>query len=173
MKQNEAGYLDRAFAYHAWATRALIDFCAALSVDQQRLAAPGTTGSIERTLTHLVSSEQFYLRDLTGSDPSRWIETRVVPIQELGRHALENEARWREYLSLGLDPDESFTTGWRGRDRRVVRWSSLVQALTHGTEHRTHVCTVLGANGIEPPDISVGAYEDAVSSAADKERLGS
>jgi hypothetical protein len=32
--------------------------------------------------------------------------------------------------------------------------------LVHATEHRTHVCTILGANGIEPPDISVGAYEE-------------
>ena len=32
--------------------------------------------------------------------------------------------------------------------------------MVHAAEHWTHVCTILGANGIEPPDLSVGAYED-------------
>ena len=45
---------------------------------------------------------------------------------------------------------------------------ALTQALVHATEHRTHVGTILGANGIEPPDISVGAYEDELSSNATK-----
>jgi len=152
--------LQRSFAHHSWATANLIDFCHGLGPQQLQLTAPGTLGPIERTLTHLVSSEQFYLRDLTGEDPRRWIESRIVSLDELAARAGENASRWVAYLETGPDPDETFVTTWRGNPKTVVRWGSLTQAIVHGTEHRTHVCTILGANGIEPPDLSVGAFED-------------
>lgn len=154
--------LRRLFEYHSWATRKLIDFCCGLAYKEQKLTAPGTLGTIERTLTHLVSSEQFYLRDVTGEDPPQWIERRIVPVAELVDSAGENAERWRSYLDSEPDPDEVFTTIWRGSTKQVVRWGTVAQAIVHGAEHRTHACTVLGANGIEPPDLSVGAYEDEV-----------
>jgi uncharacterized damage-inducible protein DinB len=152
--------LRRSLAYHGWATARLIDFCRALDPDKLKLSAPGTLGTIERTLSHLVSSEQFYLRDLTGEDPPTWIENLIEPIDELAARAAENAARWINYIDAGRDPNETFTTSWRGKSKHVVRWGTVTQAIIHGAEHRTHVCTVLGANGIEPPDVSVGAYED-------------
>lgn len=146
--------------HNSWATLRLIAFCRALDPEQWKLTAAGTLGSIERTLTHLVSSEQFYLRDLTGMDPPTWIETRIAPLDELAARATENAARWLTYLESAPDLEESFVTAWRGKPKNVVRWGTFAQAIAHGIEHRTHVCTVLGANGIEPPDVSVGAYED-------------
>jgi len=154
--------LQRSLAYHAWATTRLIEFCRGLRPEQLKLTATGTLGSIERTLTHLVSSEQFYLRDLTGEDPPKWIESRIVSLDELDERAAENAARWSEYVESGRNPDETLVTTWRGKPKEVVRWGSLTQVIVHGTEHRTHVCTVLGANGIEPPDVSVGAYQDSL-----------
>lgn len=154
--------LQRAFTYHAWANAKLIDFSRVLPPEKLKLTATGTLGSIERTLTHLVSSEQFYLRDLTGEDPSQWIESLVASIDELAVSTEENSRRWTTYIHARRDPDESYVTNWRGKRKNVIRWGTLIQALNHGTEHRTHVCTVLGANGIEPPDISVGTYEDEV-----------
>ena len=86
--------LVRAFEYHAWATDRLISFCLTLTVEQRQFTADGTTGTIERTLTHLVSSEQFYLKDLTGEDPPTWIEERVAPIEFVAVRAVENPVRW-------------------------------------------------------------------------------
>lgn len=34
----------------------------------------------------------------------------------------------------------------------------LIQALHHGNDHRTHVCTVLGAHGYRVPELSGWAY---------------
>jgi uncharacterized damage-inducible protein DinB len=159
-------HLKRAFAYHAWTTLKLIDFCRSLSPEQLTLTAAGTLGSIERTLTHLVSSEQFYLRDLTGSDPPTWIESLIAGLDELADGSVENAARWMDYLSSQPNPDQAFVTTWRGEPKNVVRWASLTQAFVHGAEHRAHVCTVLGANGIEPPDLSVEAYENLTAKPA-------
>ena len=34
----------------------------------------------------------------------------------------------------------------------------LLQAMHHGNDHRTHVCTILGTHGIEYGDMDVWAY---------------
>jgi hypothetical protein len=34
----------------------------------------------------------------------------------------------------------------------------LTQALHHANEHRAHVCTILGALGYDPPDVSAWGY---------------
>jgi hypothetical protein len=34
----------------------------------------------------------------------------------------------------------------------------LTQAIHHGAEHRTHVCSILGAHDLEVPDVSGWAY---------------
>src|SRR5215813_14461433 len=117
MTEAASVYLMRLFAYHSWATRKLINFCRCLNPDQRKLTAAGTLGPIERTLTHLVSSEQFYLRDLTGEDPRRWIESRIVSLDELAARAGENASRWVAYLEGGPDPDETFVTTWRGKPK--------------------------------------------------------
>ena len=39
--------------------------------------------------------------------------------------------------------------------------ASYAQAIHHANEHRAHVCTILGALGHEPPDVSAWGYADA------------
>jgi uncharacterized damage-inducible protein DinB len=34
----------------------------------------------------------------------------------------------------------------------------VVQALHHGNDHRTQICTVLSTNGYESPDLDVWTY---------------
>jgi uncharacterized damage-inducible protein DinB len=34
----------------------------------------------------------------------------------------------------------------------------LAQALHHGSDHRSQICTILTSIGIEPPDIDVWAF---------------
>ncbi len=52
--------LDDAFAHHIWATERLIDTCEALDPQQLDAGAPGTYGTIHRTLHHLVESDRWY-----------------------------------------------------------------------------------------------------------------
>jgi hypothetical protein len=80
----------------------------------------------------------------------------------------KNAARWLAYLDSRPDPHDSFVRMWRGQPKNVVRWGSLTQPLMHGAEHRTHDYTVVGAHGVEPPDVSVGACEDEVVTDSDR-----
>jgi uncharacterized damage-inducible protein DinB len=60
-------FLEKLFEHNNWANQKIIQACYALS-DEQLDAEPQsvTKGTIRRTLVHLVSSQQSYLRTLTG-----------------------------------------------------------------------------------------------------------
>jgi hypothetical protein len=71
-----------------------------------------------------------------------------------------NGAGWAEYISRSLDPDAMVlevdkTDGYQ-------RWApvgfGLAQALHHGTDHRSQVCTALTAFDVEPPEIDVYTF---------------
>ena len=151
--------MDDAFAHHTWATLRVIDVCAGLSPAQLEIAPQGTYGSILNTLRHLVGADSWYLFDIAG-DPARKIDEDAMDIPEL-RAAIEADGKaWAAFLATApdvdtviteVDPDDGFE-----RDAPVgIR---LAQALHHGTDHRSQICTALTTLGIEPPDIDVWDY---------------
>ena len=40
----------------------------------------------------------------------------------------------------------------------MSHWVPIVQAIHHGNDHRTHICTILGQNGIDYGDLDVWAF---------------
>jgi uncharacterized damage-inducible protein DinB len=150
--------LSDAFAHHVWATVQLIDSCLALSPEQLRTAVPGTYGSIIKTMRHLVGGDASYLFVLTAG--------RVPEIDEEGmdlaalRGAMEaNGVAWSALLAQELDPDATVTRHRDdGIDSHAPMGIRLAQALHHGTDHRSQICTALTTLGIEPPEIDVWAF---------------
>jgi len=64
---------------------------------------------------------------------------------------------------VGPDPDTMVNVRWEdGSETRAPFGIRLAQALHHGTDHRSQVCTALTTLGIEPPNIDVWAYGEAV-----------
>jgi uncharacterized damage-inducible protein DinB len=150
--------LDDAFAHHTWATLRLIDTCLSLTPEQLNTPVPGAYGSILDTMRHSVGGDTYYLSHLTG-DPSRDINTEHMDLREL-RAAMETDERtWIELLANGLDPGavvKDVDGGGYERDASIgVR---LAQALHHGTDHRSQICTALTMLGVEPPFIDVWAF---------------
>ena len=155
-----ASLVDEAFAHHVWASLRLIDACLPLTAEQLDTTVPGTYGSILDTVRHFVGGDAYYLFHLTG-DPTRQIDEDHMDLGEL-RAAMEaNERAWTELLAGGLDPDDVVTdvdsAGYRREASVGVR---LAQALMHGTEHRSQVCTAITTIGIEPPSLDVWDYGD-------------
>ena len=148
--------LADAFAHHVWATLRLIDTCLALSPEQLETRVPGTYGSIIDTMRHLVGGDSWYMFDMTG-DPARRIEADQMDLRAL-RTAMERDgAAWVQLLNKDPDPevvlkevDES-----DGYERDAPVGIRLAQALHHGTDHRSQICTVLTAIGVQPPSIDV------------------
>ncbi|HEX7247319.1 MAG TPA: DinB family protein [Actinomycetota bacterium] len=150
-----ASVLQDAFAHHAWATLKLMDACLELRPEQLETAVPGTYGSILDTMRHLVGADASYLFAMT--------EGKVAPIDEdaMGlpqlRVVMEGHgAAWTALLEQDIDPAAMIVRRRDdGSETHAPMGIRLAQALHHGTDHRSQVCTALTSLGIEPPDIDV------------------
>jgi hypothetical protein len=58
--------------------------------------------------------------------------------------------------------DATVVSRWKEGARRVNVGVLLIQALHHGNDHRTHVCTILGHHGIPYGDMDVWAYGESI-----------
>jgi uncharacterized damage-inducible protein DinB len=148
--------LIEAFRYNKWANLHVLDLCVDLTAEQLRLSSPGTYGSVADTLLHLFGAEQRYIRRLTGAAPRISERDEFLGVAALRTFA---EQSGDELIRLAerTQPDVQIEDERNRMDAGVV----LVQALHHGNDHRTHVCTILGANGIECGEMDVWAYGKA------------
>jgi uncharacterized damage-inducible protein DinB len=148
--------LEDAFGHHVWATLRLIDTCLTLSPRELERAVPGTYGTILDTQRHLVGSDSWYLFDITN-DRARRIEEDLMDLPEL-RTAMERDGEaWSALLAQDLDPDAILKDIDEddGYERDAPIGIRMAQALHHGTDHRSQICTTLTSLGVEPPGIDV------------------
>jgi uncharacterized damage-inducible protein DinB len=151
--------LEDAFAHHVWATLRLLDTCLSLSPEQLGTAVPGTYGSILETARHLVGSDSWDLFVASG-DRSPLIDEDHMDLPAL-RAAMEGcGAAWFRLLVEDLDPDAVLREVDEddGFERHAPMGIQLAQALHHGTDNRSQICTALTALGVEPPAIAVLDY---------------
>ena len=149
--------LSDAFEHHAWATLRLIDACLTLTLQQLAATAPGTYGSIIDTMQHLVAGDASYLWVLVGGEqPSDGDAADLVALRDLMER---NRPRWAALLEGGVDPDRVVVRHRDdGSETRTPLGIRLAQVIHHGTDHRSHVATILTTLGIEPPEIDVWAF---------------
>lgn len=144
--------LEIMFEHHLWATQFLIQHCKTLTAEQLEYSTPGTYGAIIPTITHLIAEDQRLLERLTGESAATSVtEEGAFRLEEL-EAVWEGEARrWREVIARVNEL--SVTLPARGKWPEVPHAEGLVllEAIQHGNDHRTHVCSVLGANGLDVP----------------------
>ena len=147
--------LGDAFAHDAWATLRLLGTCRSLSPEQLATGSPGTYGSILETMRHIVGADCSYLFVLTGGRVPV-IDEDHMDLPEL-RAAMEgNTAAWSSLLARDPNPDSVLVRHRDdGSESGAPLGIRLAQALHHGTDHRSQVCTALTALGLEPPAIDV------------------
>jgi uncharacterized damage-inducible protein DinB len=147
-----AALLGRCFGHHLWATERLLEHCRGLSPEQLALSAPGTYGSIGATLDHLLSSDRSCLSRLTGGGG-------MPPLEAGGPEPLlEHLARQREGWLAYLDSGPDFEVMIERRGGESPACVTVLQAIHHGNDHRTHAGTVLLSHQLEAPDIDVWSY---------------
>ena len=152
--------LQDAFDHHVWATQRLIDTCTTLTDSQLEAGADGTFGSIIGTMRHLVGADSAYLFALTEGRVAA-IDDSAMGLAELRAVMDTNGAAWSALVGQELDPDETVVRyrddGSEGHAPRGIR---MAQALHHGTDHRSQICTILTTMGIEPPMIDVWDFAE-------------
>jgi uncharacterized damage-inducible protein DinB len=150
--------LEDAFGHHAWATLRLIDTCAELAPEQLATTVPGTYGSIIDTLRHIVGADAGYLFVLTGGIIPR-IDEDAMDLPALRAATETYRDAWLGLVAQDLDPEQVLSRRWDdGTESYAPIGIRLSQALHHGTDHRSQVCTALTSLGIEPPEIDVWAF---------------
>lgn len=155
---NKRALLGDAFGHHGWATIRLIDACTDLTPHQLEAAVPGTYGGILDTLRHLVDADDSYLHVCSRGRVER-TEAEAMDPDALRALAASHADAWLALLDRDPDPGEVLVRhrpdGSENHSPLSIR---LAQALHHGTDHRSQVCTALTNLGIEPPAIDVWDY---------------
>jgi uncharacterized damage-inducible protein DinB len=150
--------LADAFGHHVWATTTLLNRLADLTPEQLETNVPGTYGSILDTARHLVGADCSYLFMLGGGSRPR-IEEETLELGAVRAEMEINGPAWIEVLDEEIDPDEMLTRQYDDGSSTVApKGIRLAQALHHGTDHRSQICTALTQLGIEPPLIDVWDY---------------
>ncbi|MEP6973204.1 MAG: DinB family protein [Actinomycetota bacterium] len=151
--------LADAFGHHVWATQQLIDSCLALDAEQLETGVPGTYGSILKTQRHLVGSDAWYLLCITA-DPAHQIDEDHMDLAQLRAAIGDDGAAWSRLLAEDVDPDAVLreVDDEDGYEKQATLGIRLAQALHHGTDHRSQICTALSTLGVGPPAIDVWDY---------------
>jgi uncharacterized damage-inducible protein DinB len=147
--------LEDAFGHHVWATLAVIDTCLALEPAQLQTSVQGTYGSILDTMRHLVGADSSYLFVTSGGD-TPLIEEDRMDLPELRAATERHGAAWSRLVGRDLDPNAVLVRHRDdGSETHAPMSIRLAQALHHGTDHRSQVCTALTSLGVAPPAIDV------------------
>jgi uncharacterized damage-inducible protein DinB len=117
-------------------------------------------GEVLATLSHLIAADGRYLGYLEGTPPQPRASGSdpVHPLDELADQLRDQAVRWRVVLAR-IDAID-VTLKARGDRPELPHATNLlvVQALQHGNDHRTQICTVLSAAGYPTPDLDAWAY---------------
>lgn len=147
------------FKFNLWANLRLLDACAGLDSGALDATVSGTFGSIRKTLLHVVGAEEGYVSRFTGQRPERPLRNGddFPGFDELRRRALQSG---EALVAIGEQfvPGRTFQIPYDGQIYDVAAILVLIQAITHATEHRSQVATILTQQGINPPEIDGWAY---------------
>ena len=161
-------HLVRLFRHNRWANRRITEACLGLTAAQLGTSVLGTYGRMDATLAHLAAAEAGYAWRF-DQDPDRFTwdeeEDPVPPVADLVRVPDATGARFVELAATTPD-DRVLEYEVDGEPRRWPAWVVLGQVIDHAREHRSHVATILTQLGIEPPDMDLWAYGEAVQAGA-------
>ena len=146
--------------HNAWATEQVLEFLQGLDESTLNSTVPGTYGTVIETLRHIINSEAGYLFRLTGAWPTHpWPDDYAVGLDVLAERAAVLATTLEAFLAGNWDDERlGEARGDEGEVFAVRAGVFLTQALHHANEHRAHICTILGALGHEPPDVSAWGY---------------
>ncbi len=149
------------FRHNTMMNGRLVEACRPLSAEQLGATAPGTYGTIGATLVHIANGQVGYAARLLDTERPERLEEDPFP----GFDALT------ERFALGNAQLEQAAAGAADQDRKVqvsgddppgTWWMPvalfLLQAVNHGTEHRSQVATIMTQIGVEPPEMDGWTY---------------
>jgi uncharacterized damage-inducible protein DinB len=148
------------FRHNGMMNQRLMEACRQLSPEQLGATATGTYGSVGATLVHIANAQEGYAARLLDSErPERLPEDPFPGFEALAERFAHGDAQLEEAATqAGQDRKVQVT----GDDPPGTWWMPvslfLLQAVNHGTEHRSQVATILTQLGVEPPEMDGWTY---------------
>jgi uncharacterized damage-inducible protein DinB len=144
--------------YNNWANAQLFTVCQKLTTDQKNATAPGTYGSIHRTVGHIIAAEADYVGRMTGERPQapfRWedgpsLADLAAYANQVAEALLDAAERIPPTQLVHVEEDDN-TLDYQARHL-------FIQAINHGIEHRTNITTILSGLGLTAPEVNGWAY---------------
>lgn len=148
------------FRHNSMMNRRLIEACQDLSPEQLATSTAGTYGSISATLVHVANAQAGYAARLLDrerpqrlpEDPFPGFSVLAERLRASDRQLEEATSRsdWDRQVQIqGDDPPGSWL---------MPVGLFLLQAINHGTEHRSQIATILTQLGVEPPEMDGWGY---------------
>jgi uncharacterized damage-inducible protein DinB len=155
--------LEKLFEHNRWANAKFIDFCAELDDAVLDATSEGFYGNIRDTLWHIVRGEVLYFAILTTPEPDKFrLDASPMPsfeeMKKLNLKTSENLIRCAREI-----PADKMLAGVDGEEHYSWPASAMfIQAIDHGSEHRTQISAMLTKRGIEPPCVDGWTYLEEV-----------
>lgn len=148
--------LKELFRHNKWANARVFTACHDLPETLLQEEAPGTVGTVETTLKHLVGNEDFFLAMIEGRSSEEFGSREAYFAQDLAWFRQRLDPLGDAYLTLlaSLDDaalDRTLNVPWF--DFPLTAHDGLLQVLTHSAQHRAQILSILGARGIDVPNI--------------------
>jgi uncharacterized damage-inducible protein DinB len=148
------------FRHNAMMNGRLLVACRQLTPKQLGATATGTYGTIGATLAHIANAQEGYAARLLDTErPERLPEDPFPGMEAVAERLARGDRQLEEAAARAGQDREVQVTG----DDPPGTWTMpvslfLLQAVNHGTEHRSQVATILTNLGIEPPEMDGWAY---------------
>jgi uncharacterized damage-inducible protein DinB len=148
------------FRHNAMMNRRLMEACRQLSPEQLGGTATGTYGTIGATLVHIANAQEGYAARLLDIErPERLQEDPFPGFEALAERFAHGDGQLEEAAAkAGQDRKVQVT----GDDPPGTWWMPvslfMLQAVNHGTEHRSQVATILTQLGVQPPEMDGWTY---------------
>ncbi len=148
------------FKHNAMMNQRLMEACRQLSPEQMGATATGTYGTIGATLVHIANAQVGYAARLLDTErPERLPEDPLPGMDALAELFALGNAQLEEAATRAGQDREVQVTG----DDPPGTWLMpvslfMLQAVNHGTEHRSQVATIITQLGVEPPEMDGWTY---------------
>ncbi|MGH2559667.1 MAG: DinB family protein [Thermomicrobiales bacterium] len=155
--------LAEMFKHNLWANLRMLDACAKVDDHILDVAIVGTFGTIREMLIHLVGAEEGYGARPLGEAPSSRLPASIS-VAELREIAVKNGERLIAAAERG-NVDRVIEGAWLENGEPFAHPLStfFIQAINHGTDHRSQIATTLTQQGVEPPEVDGWTYDEHVA----------
>ncbi|MCK9486329.1 MAG: DinB family protein [Dehalococcoidia bacterium] len=151
--------IEDLYRQNEWANLEVLELCRGLTEEQLGATLEGTYGSIAATLTHMIAAEAGYVVRLGGTYTGPRVPYDSFPgfdVLEAATRAATAGLIERAHAALAESYTVRETEGNASAD--VDAELMLGQALIHGADHRSQVCTILTTLGFEIPEIDAWGW---------------